>query len=64
MSPIASPSPSHSDFSEPDQVGPPCQLHVGEGLEQLLRTHAFHPLDRRVDGIRRLGRRLVVIGLR
>ena len=32
---------------------PPCQLHVGEGLEQLLRTHAVQPLDCRVDGIRR-----------
>ncbi len=41
-------------------VGPPRQLHVGEGLEQLLRTHAVHPLDCRVDGIRLLGCRLVI----
>ena len=38
---------------------PPCQLHVGEGLEQLLRTHAVQPLDCRVDRIRSLGCRLV-----
>ena len=41
-------------------VRPPGQLHVGEGLEQLLRTHAVQPLDCRVDGIRLLGCRLVV----
>ena len=39
-------------------VRPPRQLHVGEGLEQLLRTHALQPLDRRVDGFRRIGCRL------
>ena len=36
-------------------VRTPRQLHVGEGLEQLLRTHAVQPLDRRVDGFRSLG---------
>ena len=41
-------------------VRAPCQLHVGEGLEQLLRTHAVASLDRRVDGIRRIGRGLVI----
>ena len=41
-------------------VGPPCQLHVGEGLEQLLRPHAVQPLDCRVDRIRLLGCRLVI----
>ncbi len=40
-------------------VRPPRQLHVGEGLEQLLRTHALHPLDRRVDGSDSIGCRLV-----
>ena len=43
-SPTASPSPVHSDFREVDQVGPQFQLHVGEGVEQLLRTHAAQPL--------------------
>ena len=32
--------------------GPPRQLHVGEGVEQLLRTRAVQPLDCCVDGIR------------
>ncbi len=41
-------------------VRPPRQLQVGEGLEQLLRTHAVHALDGLVDrivlGYRLLGR--------
>nr|CRL78794.1 hypothetical protein CPGR_04914 [Mycolicibacterium malmesburyense] len=36
---------------------PPRQLHVGEGLEQILRAHAVAPLDRLVDRI--LRRRMV-----
>ena len=44
-------------FAEPQRlqgtgpIRPPGQLHVGEGLEQILRTHAVQPLDGRVDGI-------------
>ncbi len=34
---------------------PPGQFHVGEGLEQLLRTHAVQPLGHRVDGFCRFG---------
>ncbi len=41
-------------------VRTPRQLHVGEGLEQILRTHALEPLDGRVDRIRVLGYLLVV----
>ena len=50
--------PQRFEGRGPDR--PPCQLHVGEGLEQLLRTRAVQPLDCRVDGVRRIGCRLVV----
>ena len=40
--------------------GTPGQLHVGEGVEQLLRTRAAQPLACGVDGFVRLRRRLVV----
>ena len=45
-------------------VRPPRQFHVVEGLEQLLRTHALHPLDRRVDRLHGLGCRLVFFDAR
>ena len=38
---------------------PPCQLHVGEGLEQLLRAQAVAPLDCFIDRTCTLGCRIV-----
>ena len=40
--------------------GTPGQLHVGEGVEQLLRARSAQPLAGGVDGFRRIGCRCVV----
>ena len=40
--------------------GTPGEFHVGEGVEQLLRTHPAQPLACGIDGLRRLQCRLVV----
>src|SRR6201996_3765128 len=39
--------------------GTPCQLHVGEGVEELLRTRAAQPFARGINRIGGLRRRLV-----